>query len=226
MNGAAVMVELFIDQRKISAPDNQTLLSACLENGIFIPNLCFLEDGKLPEASCRLCFVEVEGMPGPVPACTITVSSGLQVRTDTPAVRQLQRSALKLLLSVHLTDCKHCHANRACSLQKIAGFLKVGLKAKPLETIPRPEQVDRSHPFIDHYPHRCVLCGKCVRVCRQYNEVPALTFSGRGFGTAVRHFPANADVLEACIDCRRCVDICPVGALAMREKQNGPPAIH
>jgi len=217
------MIEFIVDAQKITARPGQTLLSACLENGIYIPHLCYLEEEDRPAASCRMCFVEIEGTPAPVPACTITVSSDLLVRTDTPAVRRLQRSALKLLLSVHDIDCKHCHANHACALQKIAGFLKIGLKAKPLEKIPRSPEVDRSHPAIDHYPHRCVLCGKCVSVCRAQNGQPILTFSGRGFDTAIRYFAGGEDSLPDCPACGRCIAVCPVGALALRKTAENRP---
>jgi bidirectional [NiFe] hydrogenase diaphorase subunit len=211
------MVELTVDHKKIGARPGRTVLAACLENGIFVPNLCFLETDTIPTASCRLCFVEISGTPAPVPSCTVMVASGLEVRTDTPAVRRLQRSALKLLLSAHHVDCKHCHANRACALQSIAAFLKVGLNAKPLELIPRSDTVDQRHPVIDHYPHRCVLCGKCVRICGSLGHRSVFTFSGRGIDTVIQHYPAAGESPLTCPECRRCVEICPVGAMAMRD---------
>lgn len=214
------MAELLVDDLKIEAPRGRNLLSVCLENGIYIPHLCFQEDDERPAASCRLCFVEIEGTP--VPACTVTVVSGLRVRTDTPAVRRLQRSALRLLLSVHVVDCKNCHANHACGLQQIARFLNVGLKPNPLAQILRPVEVDTSHPFIDHFPHRCVLCGKCIKTCRSLHEQPAFSFTGRGIDTVVKHYPESDMSAPECFNCRRCIDICPVGALKLRAR--GAPA--
>jgi len=207
------MVELIVDGRTIVAEPGQPLLQVCLDNGIFIPHLCFFE--KSADASCRLCFVQIEGQPAPVAACTAPVTANLTVFTGTEPVRRLQRAALRLLLSAHAVDCKHCHANRACALQDIARFLKIGLTAKPLEPIALETQVDTSHPCIDHYPHRCVLCGRCIRACREQGRA-VLTFAGRGIATRVCHYGvADADAAN-CTVCARCVAACPVGAMQRR----------
>jgi bidirectional [NiFe] hydrogenase diaphorase subunit len=207
------MVELIVDGRPIRTNPGTSVLQACLGSGIYIPHLCFLENDPEPDAACRLCFVEIEGFPEPVTACTVTAVAGLRIRTDGPGTRHLQRSALRLLLSNHHVDCKTCHANRACALQHIARFLKIGLKSAPLDTIPRSAEVDHSHPHIDLYPGRCVLCGKCIKVCRDDHMHAQLTMTGRGIGTAVRHYPAagNADLDSRA--CSRCIAVCPVGAL-------------
>ena len=101
------MVKLIVDDREIEAAEGATLLQACLKNDIYIPNLCHMEDMAHPAALCRMCFVEIEGQDKPVASCTITVSENMVVKTDTPAVRRLQRRALRLLLSVHDVDCKN-----------------------------------------------------------------------------------------------------------------------
>jgi NADH dehydrogenase/NADH:ubiquinone oxidoreductase subunit G len=211
------MVEMIVDGRPIQAKQGTSVLQACLANGIYIPHLCFLEDDPNPDAACRMCFVEIAGSPDPVVSCTLAAADGLQVRTDGPRTRHLQRSALRLLLSNHPLDCKHCHANRACALQQMARFLKIGLKSGPLPAIPRPVEVDRSHPCIDLYPHRCVLCGKCVKVCRDALGHSLLTMAGRGIDTAVRYYPVTGDAEMDCGACCRCVAVCPVGALQLKE---------
>lgn len=211
------MIDLVVDSQKIRARPGRNLLALCLEKEIYIPHLCHLEGEAYPAAACRLCFVEIEGIPTPVTACTIEINAEMRVRTDTDPVRRLQRTALRLLLSVHHIDCKHCHANRDCELQTIARFLKVGLSPKPLTPIERPTEVDRSHPWIDHYPHRCVLCGKCVRICRNHHALPLFCISGRGIDAKVRHYSGFEDALSVCPDCRSCIDVCPVGALKLRE---------
>jgi NADH dehydrogenase/NADH:ubiquinone oxidoreductase subunit G len=211
------MLKFRVDNQEIEAEEGKTLLQACLDNRIYIPNLCYLENMKSPSASCRMCFVEIEGMPQPVASCTVQAKDDMVVKTDTPAVRQLQRTALRLLLSVHDVDCKNCHANKKCELQNIAKFLKVGLKPKRLEQYLKETQIDETHPFINHYPNRCVLCGKCVHVCRGKHGQSFLTFAKRGFDTAISTY-SSADVSS--LDCERCdicVEVCPVGALALKE---------
>jgi predicted molibdopterin-dependent oxidoreductase YjgC len=127
------MVSILVDQKKIEVQEGTSVLKACLENGITIPNLCYLKEVDPAPASCRLCFVEIDGVDRPVAACSVPVQATMVVRTDTPAVRRLQRTALKLLLSVHDVDCKNCPANRKCALQHLARFLNVGLKPKGLQ---------------------------------------------------------------------------------------------
>jgi bidirectional [NiFe] hydrogenase diaphorase subunit len=211
------MVELLVDDRSIQVNPGICVLQACLDNGIYIPHLCFLENDPEPEAACRLCFVEIEGYPEPVTACTTAATHGLRVRTDGPRTRHLQRSALRLLLSNHHVDCKPCHANRTCALQQMARFLGIGLKSASLDTVPRSTEVDHSHPHIDLYPFRCVLCGKCVRVCRDVHGHSLLTMTGRGISTAVRHYPAADDASVDCSACGRCISVCPVGALQSKD---------
>ena len=188
-----------------------------LTTEIYIPNLCYLEDMESPSASCRMCFVEIEGIGQPVPSCTVQVRDDMVVKTDTPAVRQLQRTALRLLLSVHDVDCKNCHANKKCELQNIAKFLKVSLKPKRLERYLKETQIDETHPFLIHYPNRCVLCGKCVHICRGKHGQSVLTFAKRGFDTVISTYSATDVSSLTCGDCDTCVKACPVGALALKE---------
>jgi NADH dehydrogenase/NADH:ubiquinone oxidoreductase subunit G len=216
------MIRLNVDEREIRVEEGLTVLEACLKNGIYVPNLCFLEGGaQHPQASCRLCFVEIQGERQPVTSCTVTVSDGMGVRTDTPAVRDLQRSALRLLLSMHRVECARCPANRKCALQKMAGFLRVGLK---VPTLPDLEalKVDIGHPVIDYHPYRCVLCGRCVLACERRNERPLLTFAERGLRTRIVSLADPYSLSMPCKVCRACINVCPVAALT--PKANPPKA--
>ena len=211
------MVSILVDQKKIEVQEGTSLLKACLDNGITIPNLCYLKEVDPAPASCRLCFVEIDGVDRPVASCSVPVQEAMVVRTDTPAVRRLQRTALRLLLSVHEVYCKNCHANRKCALQHLARFLKVGLKPRGLRHRLKEPPIDDRHPCLDYYPNRCVLCGRCVAVCRMASDRPELTFANRGFDTVVSFFGRTDSARRDCAACQACIDTCPVGALALKD---------
>ena len=210
-------VRLRVDDREITARAGEVLLQVCLDNGIYIPHLCYLKGSGGQPASCRLCFVEVEGIAGPLTACTVAVMENMRVKTDTPAVRRLQRSAFELLLSVHHVACRSCPANRRCDLQKIARYLKLGLKVKRLDCYRKDVEKDGGHPVLEYFPNRCVLCGKCIRVCARQNGSAIFTFSGRGFNTLIRYYGGQDPEALPCQDCLACVAVCPVGALVSKD---------
>jgi bidirectional [NiFe] hydrogenase diaphorase subunit len=209
------MVKILVDNKTIEAEDGSNLLQTCLRNNIYIPNLCYLDNSSEPFAACRLCFVEIDKKP--VAACTQKVTEGLQVQTDTSAVRNLQKTALRLLLSVHEIKCKECPANKRCELQKIAKFLKVGLKSKGLNNYLKDPGLDSSHPYllVDH--NRCVLCGKCIQVCREIHGHSYLTFVKRGFNTLISAYTEPDEIPVNLSDCNKCIEICPVMAIAKKE---------
>jgi len=212
------MIRLLVNTKHIEVEAGTNLLKACLDHDIYVPNLCYLEGMKHPPASCRLCFVEIEGRERPVPACSVRVNSAMVVTTDTPGVRRLQKSALQLLLSVHQVDCKNCPANKKCALQDMARYLKVGLKSKGLDLFLNEMEMEQSHQFITHEPNRCVLCGRCVYACRHQQARTLLTFAGRGFDTRISFFETEAGA-PLCENCQVCIDVCPVAALMPK-----PPA--
>ena len=217
------MVKLIVDDREIEAKEGTTLLQACLENNIYIPNLCYLEEMEHPHASCRMCYVEIEGEDEPVVSCSVQVQKGLVVRTDTPFVRRLQQSALRLLLSVHDVDCANCPANKKCELQRMAKFLKVPLKPKGLEQFLKEPHIDKGHPVLNYYPNRCVVCGKCVFVGQKVHGKPFLTFANRGFETVIS-FHGQEDALPLPDETyMACVEVCPVGAITFKEKGTRSP---
>jgi len=209
-------VSIYVDDMTIKTNPGANLLQVCLENGIYIPNLCFLPEDGLPVASCRLCLVELGGMKSPVPSCTVDVTEGLEVRTGTDRVRNLQRSALRLLLSNHKVACADCIANKRCQLQHIAGFLKMGLNRGNLACLVDESQKEEYHPFLKHYPDRCVLCGRCVRVCTRLSGRPDFFFAGRGLASRISFFGAEKTAADECRSCKACAAACPVGALEAR----------
>ena len=211
------MVKITVDNRELMVEEGATLLEVCLKNDIYIPNLCWMEGMAEPWASCRLCFVEIEGEKQPLAACTVPTRNGMVVRTDAPAVRELQQSALELLLSVHHVDCKNCHANKKCVLQDLARFLKVNLKPKHLENYLKPVETDETHPYLVYFPNRCVLCGMCIHVCREIHGQPLISFANRGFDTVISFQGIGNDPDVASGSCTACAEICPVGALTTKD---------
>jgi NADH dehydrogenase/NADH:ubiquinone oxidoreductase subunit G len=212
-------VSIQVDGKPLTAGEGEVLLKVCLDNGIYIPHLCYLEGIDPLPVSCRLCFVEIDGQDRPAPSCRISVKEGLVVQTDTPGVRRLQRTGLKLLLSTHHVDCKNCPANRKCALQDMARFLKVGLKSKTAYLKDPPVRSD--HPHLDYYVNRCVLCGRCVEICRTRQQHPELTFIKRGFETVIGFFGHNAAKSPDWATYGACIEACPVGALLMKENATG-----
>jgi predicted molibdopterin-dependent oxidoreductase YjgC len=210
------MITLQIDDQKIEVVEGTNLLEVSLVNGIYIPNLCYIEGMEHPPVSCRLCFVEIEGRDHPVSSCSVWVGRKMVVHTDTPRVRQLQKTALQLLLSVHEVDCKNCPANRNCALQDMAKFLKVALKSKGLDRLLKEIRIDERHPFLDYYPNRCVLCGKCVYICRQRQNLAGLTFAKRGIDTVISFYDRPQSQPPPCDSCQACVEVCPVSALVAK----------
>ena len=219
------MAKITVDNREIEAEIGTSLLQACLDNGIYIPNLCFLKEMKRPSASCRLCFVEIEGTSGPVTSCTTPVSEGMVVTTNTEVVRRLQKSVFRLILSNHHSECKNCPANKNCELQNIAKFLGVGLKLKRLDRCPEPEIVEEEHQVLalDHL--RCVLCGRCVAVCSMKHPRTYLAFAKRGLDTYVSHYGGENVPNLPCRDCLACIDVCPVKAISRRESVETAAAV-
>lgn len=211
------MTTVIIDGRAVSAAEGADLLSVCLDNGVFIPHLCHLPESREPGGACRLCLVEVVGAVRPLCACTVTAADGMEIRTDTPRVRELQKSALRLLLSNHHIDCSACAANRRCGLQDMTRFLGMRLKSAPLPGLVDDNPVDGSHPVFDYLPHRCILCGKCVRICRERHTNVQLSFAGRGFKTCITSYGVTEKSAAACAGCLACIRVCPVGALLLKD---------
>jgi formate dehydrogenase major subunit/NADH-quinone oxidoreductase subunit G len=211
-------VSLTINGKEVTASKGEKVLWAALGNGIYIPNLCALSDASESAASCRLCWVEVEGKKQPVTACTETVEQGMVVNTRGPRALRLARTALELLLASNVVDCAHCLASGSCELQKIAAHLGVKLKTKRFRKILRNLPVDSSSPVFIYDPNKCVLCGRCVWVCRERLGTGALGFAHRGFNRRVTTFGDEPIGESECRECGECVIACPTGALTFKDK--------
>jgi bidirectional [NiFe] hydrogenase diaphorase subunit len=212
-------ISLTIDGKNIKASEGQKILYAALENGIYISNLCAIRDKAEPSASCRLCFVEVEGKYEPVTACTEPVKEGIVVHTTGKLARRLARTSLELLLSNHPLDCSHCSKSRSCELLKIAKHLGIKVKANRFRKLERNLPIDDSLSIFTFDPNKCVLCGKCVWVCQEQLGIGAIGFTRRGFKRVVSTYQDKPLAESTCTQCGECVKVCPVGALTLKDSK-------
>jgi len=212
-------VSLTIDGKKITAPEGEKLLWVALDNGIYIPNLCALRDKAKPTSACRLCFVEVVDKEQPVTACTETVAEGMVVNTRGARALRLARSNFELLMASYSVECAYCVKNTLCELQKIAHHLGVKLKSRRFRKLPRQLLMDDSNPLFIYDPNKCVLCGRCVWVCRQHLGIGVIGFAHRGFERVVTTFGDEPIGASRCQKCWECVSACPSGALVFKERQ-------
>jgi bidirectional [NiFe] hydrogenase diaphorase subunit len=213
-------VTLTIDGKKVTAPAGQKLLWVALEAGIYIPNLCAIKDKPEPNASCRLCFVEVEGEERPVTACTLEVAEGMVVNTRGERALRLARAGFELLMASHPVACATCPANGKCELQKIAKHLGASLKTKRFRKLLKELPVDDSNPAFTYDPNKCVLCGRCIWACRHLRQRTVLGFAHRGFERVLTTFGDEPIGKERCLECVDCVSVCPTGALTLKECQD------
>ena len=203
----ADLVNLTIDGRAVKVPPQTLLIDAAKTVGIEIPAFCYYE-GLTLAAACRMCLVEVEKMPKMMTACTLPVSEGMVVRTETEQVKQARKYTLEFLLTNHPLDCPVCDKGGECELQDMVFRYGAGESRYTEEKVHTPEK--QFSPVVYFDAPRCILCFRCVRVCNEGLGVGALGVVNRGVVSEIA--PNVGDHLE-CDECGACIDICPVGAL-------------
>ncbi len=203
------LVSLKIDGKEVNVEEGANLIDAAAEAGVHIPNLCYLK-GMKGVGACRLCMVEVEGGKAPVIACNTKVKEGMSVATNTDKVKEIRKFVIDLILSMHPLDCMTCTKAGVCNLQKYAYDFEIKESNFTRKKFGYP--TDEANPFIKRDPEYCILCSRCVRICKAQGT-NVLEFSGRGVGAKV--VTANDKPLQEsqCTFCGSCVDACPVNAL-------------
>lgn len=204
-----------VNNKKIKAEKGETILSALNRNGIIIPTLCRMKDFS-PTGACRMCVVEVEGRDRLVTACSQPVEEWMKISTHSPRVITARKTIVELLLSNHPDNCLYCDRNLNCELQRLAEELNIRERRIPVRKIKM--RLDQSGPSIVRELSKCILCGRCVRVCEEVVTANSLDFINKGRLTHVGTAMDKDFNFSSCVHCGQCVLSCPTGAL--HEKHN------
>ena len=199
-----------VNNKKIKAEKGETILSTLNRNGIIIPTLCRMKDFT-PTGACRMCVVEVEGRDRLVTACSQPVEEWMKIKTHSPRVITARKTIVELLLSNHPDDCLYCDRNLNCELQRLSEELNIRerrIRGKKIKT-----RLDQSSPAIIRELSKCILCGRCVRVCEEVITANSLDFINKGKKTHVGAAMDRDFNFSSCIHCGQCVLVCPTGAL-------------
>ncbi|MBZ0199934.1 MAG: [FeFe] hydrogenase, group A [Ignavibacteriaceae bacterium] len=207
------MVQLTINNIKVNAEEGMTILDAAKTVGIKVPTLCHLKD-LFPSGACRICSVEVKEHRGLTPACAFPIYEGMVVETNSPRVRVARKTIVELLIENHPQDCLICVRNKNCELQDLSETY--GVREHRYVGEKKEHAIDISSASMERDPAKCILCGRCVRVCHEVQKIGAIDFTGRGFTSTVTT-PYNKGLnVSDCILCGQCILVCPTAAL--REK--------
>lgn len=208
---------VYIDSKPVPCQKGWSILQAIRSANIDLPTLCY-EPRLPPQGSCRLCMVQVEGMPNPVASCTTALQPGIRIVTDTKALRDYRRGVLELLLSELplASECPRCNsALGPCQLHAAAARYDARDGRLPKLT-PRLPAHD-NNPFIQRDYRWCISCYRCTRICNELEMAHAITPAERGQKTRVFSFPNDLLIESQCTSCGQCINTCPTGALMDRK---------
>ncbi len=211
------MINLIIDDQKLSVPKGTTILQAAKQAGIDIPTLCFLKEIN-EVGDCRMCIVEVEGRKGFATSCIQTVEEGMVVHTHTPNVLEARHVILDLIISNHAKDCLTCTRSGNCELQALA--VKFNVLNVEFEGEMSKHRIDNLSPSIVRDFNKCILCRRCVAACKNVQEIGAIDCINRGFESCISTVGDHSLNDVNCTFCGQCIEACPTGALHEKETIN------
>ena len=214
---------LTINGHEVEIGSEKNLLEMIRKIGIELPTFCYHSELSAYGA-CRLCLVEVEGR-GIMASCSTAPEAGMKIRTDSKQLREMRKINIELLLANHKRECPSCIRSYSCTLQNLAR--RLGVEEIRYKQITEFEPIDESSPSLTRDPNKCVLCGDCVRMCKEVQGIGAIDFTHRGSHSKVAPaFEADLASVE-CINCGQCVQVCPTGALTPKqEREDVWKAIH
>jgi ferredoxin len=208
-------INLTIDGIQVEAYEGDMVLDAARRAGIDIPTLCY-HPAIGPIGSCRVCVVEIENGRGLPASCVTPVREGMVVRTNTEAVREARRTVVELILASHPQDCLQCERNGRCELQALA--MRLGIRETRFHREKEHKECDTSSPALVRDADKCILCGRCVNMCADVQNVAALGFAYRGTDALVTPMFERGLAESKCVSCGQCAKICPVGAIHEKEE--------
>ena len=204
------MINLKVNDINVSVPNKTTILQACETIGVDIPRFCFHER-LLVAGNCRMCLVEIEKSPKPVPSCTIQVMEGMSVYTKTPLVKKAQEAVLEFLLANHPLDCPICDQGGECDLQDQS--LNFGSDSSRFYFNKRGVEDKNMGPIIKTVMTRCIHCTRCVRFATEVAGIDSLGVTGRGKKVEIGTYVSKLVKTELS---GNIIDLCPVGALTSK----------
>ncbi|MCI7301660.1 MAG: [FeFe] hydrogenase, group A [Clostridiales Family XIII bacterium] len=209
MNNKKFMI---IDGLPVAIEGEKNILDVIRKAGIDLPTLCYYS-ALSTYGACRMCVVE--GKNGDIMAsCSTPPRSGMEIKTNTPRLQKYRKMILELMLSDHCRECTTCEKNFDCKLQELAQ--RFGLKDVRFDQYSIDDTRDDSSPAIMRNPNKCIICGDCVRMCSEIQNVGAIDFAYRGSKMEVTT-AFNMPISETnCVNCGQCAAICPTGAITIK----------
>jgi len=216
--------DIEINDQTVSAKRGETIKNVLDRIGIHVPTLCYL-NGFTPTGGCRLCVVEVDGISELVPSCSHPVTEWMKIKTHSPRVLKARKIIVELLLASHPDDCLYCHRSGNCGLQDLAA--EMNIRERKYQGTRSRIQIDKACQAIQRDPAKCLLCGRCIRICDEVIGVSAIEIVGRGSESRIGTAYNKGLNTQTCLKCGQCIMVCPTGALAERsEIQRVLDALH